>query len=445
MRSVLSVLLLAAVVTSMDIVDLAQELGASTLVGALQTAGLESTLRGAGPFTVFGPTNEAFDKLPEMITAAIEENPSLLSDILLFHVLAGQVMSSDLSNDLLAPSLNGDGDKIRANIYMVDGEQVITAAGSKVIMADQMAENGVIHVVDHVLIPPMGTLVAAAQANEKLSTLVDLVVAAGLVDALEVPENEPVTIFAPSNDAFEMAEDLDPTNIMAVTRVLKYHAVAMTAYSAGLSNGQQLMPMNMDVGPLFISRVGDKVYVNDAMVMSADETASNGVIHVLSKALSPPGGDLVDLAIAAGFSSLVEAIQAADLVSVLEGGPYTAFAPTNDAFERADIDMGDMEMLKKVLKYHVVPAVAYSFSLMDGQKIPTLMGDEITVSIGEGVMLNGMANVIETDVQATNGVIHIIDTVLMPRMDGDMGPIGSASGLVGSLALTLLSAIWCLL
>jgi uncharacterized surface protein with fasciclin (FAS1) repeats len=195
-----------------------------------------------------------------------------------------------------------------------------------------------------------------------------------------------------------------------------------------------------------ISVDGDTVMVNDATVVATDIKASNGVIHVIDAVLIPPADDtatsepattdemddetadgtVVDVAVASGeFPTLVAAIEAAGLVETLSGeGPFTVFAPTEEAFAAALESLGltaeellaDTELLTSVLTYHVLPteAMAEAVLTLDGESVATVNGADVTISVdGDTVMVND-ATVVATDIKASNGVIHVIDAVLIP-------------------------------
>merc|ERR1719181_740774 len=171
--------------------------------------------------------------------------------------------------------------------------------------------------------------------------------------------------------------------------------------------------------------------INDAKVTAADVMASNGVIHVIDKVLLPPTPEptqsIVDIALAdPNFSTLVEALTKADLVDTLSGdGPFTVFAPTNDAFAALGSTVDDLllpenkEQLRSVLLYHVLGSKVLSTDLSDGLTAETLQGDSVTAHVdGSTIMIND-ATVTAADVLATNGVIHVIDKVLLPPTEGD--------------------------
>jgi uncharacterized surface protein with fasciclin (FAS1) repeats len=232
-----------------------------------------------------------------------------------------------------------------------------------------------------------------------------------------------LTVFAPTDEAFA-ALGYYPNNIASVPNlkeILLYHVVAGTVYSFQLTSG--FVPtLN---GAAVEIKVNGGVMVNDANVVSADIKARNGVIHAIDEVLFPPKKNLVELAVSFNpgqFNKLVAAVIKAELVGTLsEGGPFTVFAPTDAAFEAAGIDPAAMtkEELIPVLLHHVVPGRVYSSDLVSGP-VPTLNGN-VTVNVSNLTITDGSnsmppANLIAAllNVQATNGVVHVIDKVLKP-------------------------------
>ncbi|NJN42635.1 MAG: fasciclin domain-containing protein [Flammeovirgaceae bacterium] len=274
------------------------------------------------------------------------------------------------------------------------------------------------------------TIVDIAVSNSQFSTLVAALTKAELVTALQ--GSGPFTVFAPTNDAFAAlltdlgATSLDDLSKEALTPILLNHVISgefkandlSTGYFESLSNSGP----NDQFIDLFIKTDGGVSVNGESNVTSADIPASNGVIHVVDKVILP--NDIVDIAVDnSNFTSLVGALGSADgdLVNVLKGGgPFTVFAPVNSAFESisgvvAGLSSGE---LADVLKYHVVAgANVLSSTLTNGMMVTTLSGT-FTVNIsGTSVTLTdesgATVNVIATDVQGKNGVIHVIDKVLL--------------------------------
>jgi uncharacterized surface protein with fasciclin (FAS1) repeats len=163
--------------------------------------------------------------------------------------------------------------------------------------------------------------------------------------------------------------------------------------------------------------------VDNAIVTVADIEASNGVIHVIDVVLLPETRTIVDIAVEDGrFTTLVTALEAAGLVEALQAeGPFTVFAPTDDAFAALpdgtlDSLLADTDALTKVLLYHVVDGKVMAAQVveLDGQEVETLSGDNVVVMIMDGSVKINDAQVIIPDIEASNGVIHVIDAVLVP-------------------------------
>merc|ERR1712168_713316 len=267
-----------------NLVEVAQSLGLKILVRAVTDAGLAKTIATGGPFTIFAPTDEAFMGLPRKVQEELKRNTTLLTQVLEYHVTNGKVLSTQLQNDLLVPTLIKT--NVRVNLYQ-DGK-IATINGAKVTKADQMATNGVIHVINRVMFPiPMGSVVDVVVKDQDFSTLLKAVQTAKLATTLS--GNGPFTVFAPTNEAFAKLPPgvLDNLlkNVTALTDVLTYHVVSGTFYSQGLASGdvKTLEGKNVQVS------VGDDgVMINTAKVIMADLSVTNGVIHVIDSVLIPP-------------------------------------------------------------------------------------------------------------------------------------------------------------
>jgi uncharacterized surface protein with fasciclin (FAS1) repeats len=263
-------------------------------------------------------------------------------------------------------------------------------------------------------------IVATAAHAGNFNTLLAAAKAAGLVDALKSPG--PITVFAPTDEAFAKLPKgtvqslLKPENREQLRQILTYHVVpgAVNAKAVtGMANSNTLSGLHITFNS------SDKgVYVNNARVIKADIAATNGVIHVVDTVMLPQ--DIIGTAVNSGkFNTLVAAIKAAGLTDALRGDkPLTVFAPTDEAF--AKLPKGTVESLLKpenkeqlvsILTYHVLSG---KVSLQ--QKTATLQGDSVSISSNCPIMVNN-AKVLISDIDVTNGVIHAIDTVLLPKTD----------------------------
>lgn len=274
------------------------------------------------------------------------------------------------------------------------------------------------------------TIVEIAAKDPQFSTLVAALKRVKLDATLQGAG--PFTVFAPTNAAFTaLGVDLATVSDQALTEILLYHVLGATVKAGDIKDGQTYVSTAAATGPggaalsVLIEKSGAGVKLNaTASVTTADIVAKNGVIHVIDKVITPL--DVVGHAAAnSNFTSLVGALGSAsgDLVNVLKGtGPFTVFAPLNSAFAAISSTVATLnaDQLSKVLTYHVVSgANVRSSTLTNGQQVTTVNGEQFTVNIsGSTVTLKdakgGSAGVVLVDVQAKNGVIHVLSSVLIP-------------------------------
>merc|ERR1712166_1593257 len=435
----------------------------STLVTALKAGALVDYLSAKGPFTVFAPTNEAFAKLPAATLTHLLDpaNVKELDALLEYHVVSGvAAFVKDLKDEEVIKTVEGQNVSIRVNPYGPDEPAVVINIGSTVVYADIAASNGVIHGIDTVLtIPPCPTpapnmtIVEVAETFDELSTLVTALKAADLEQALAGPT---LTIFAPTNQAFErlpkatLAHLLDPANIKEPVALLEYHVLPEQAsaeqiikFSKKYSVITTLEGRTVNVRTLPPNSLDETILViNDAFVTTADIRASNGFIHIIDTVLTVPKAakktSICDVVAAnPNLSTLNTALKATQFKYLCETSapqyPDTLFAPSNAAFDRLPkatlahlLNPANVGELATLLEYHVAPGLLpnpiayYSKDLTNGEKIPTLHintvtrdNDYVTVTIdpSKAILINN-AVVTTADIGAYNGVIHIIDTVL---------------------------------
>ena len=286
-----SVVLVIASTTSpsfgKDIVDTAVGAGSfKTLAAALQAADLVDALKGKGPFTVFAPTDEAFAKLPKGTVEHLlkPENKQQLIGVLTYHVVQGQVPASEVVELSGAKSLNGQ----QIDITIENGK--VSVDNANVLKTDIFCDNGVIHVIDQVILPASDNIPATAINAGTFKTLVAAAKAAGLVEALS--GDGPLTVFAPTDDAFAKLPEgtiqslLRPENKEKLVAILKYHVVAGRVYSSDALAAGRATTLQGDA--IRISVSGSTAMVNDAKLVATDIDASNGVIHVIDSVILPP-------------------------------------------------------------------------------------------------------------------------------------------------------------
>ena len=271
-------LLAAPAQAKSDIVSTAVKAGKfKTLAAALEAGGLVPALQGEGPFTVFAPTDEAFAKLPDGTLESLlkPENKAKLQAILKYHVVPGRVPAEKVVGMKGAVTLQGQ----RANIRVVDGAVMID--GAKVVKTDIDCTNGVVHVIDHVILPETRSITEVAAGKKQFWTLLKAAKAAGLAETLAT--KGPFTVFAPTDEAFDALPEgtvenlLKPENKETLKAILLYHVVPGRVYSE----------QAVELGEATTLQ-GGKVKVADLGIVATDVDASNGVIHVIDKVILPP-------------------------------------------------------------------------------------------------------------------------------------------------------------
>ncbi|MDG1873205.1 MAG: fasciclin domain-containing protein [Mariniblastus sp.] len=270
-----------------DIVDTAVGAGKfKTLVAAVQAGGLVDTLKGKGPFTVFAPTDEAFKKLPKGTVESLlkPENKKQLQAILTYHVVGGNVMAADVVKLDSAKTVQGK------NVAIKVSDAGVMVNNAKVVVTDIKCKNGVIHVIDSVLLPPATPdVVDTAVAAGQFKTLVAAVQAAGLVDTLK--GEGPFTVFAPTDAAFAkipaatIAELLKPENKSKLAAILTYHVVAGKVMAADVVKITSAKTVNGQSAAVKVE--GGKVMIDGAQVIKTDIECGNGVIHVIDSVIMP--------------------------------------------------------------------------------------------------------------------------------------------------------------
>ena len=299
MKRITTVLSLAAIFTcslsaqatnpkKADIVDTAVAAGSfKTLAAALGAANLVDTLKGKGPFTVFAPTDAAFAKLPKGTVESLLEKKNLgkLTSILTYHVVPGNMMAGQVLKQSGLVTVNGQ----RAGLAM-DKKTGASISGAKIIKTDIQCSNGVIHVIDAVMLPTAGDIVDVAAKAGSFKTLIAAAKAAGLVETLK--GKGPLTVVAPTDEAFAklpagtVANLLKPENKAQLVKILTYHVVPGRAFAKAVAGAKQVK--SVEGSPIKITVKKGKVMANEATIIATDINASNGVVHVIDRVIMPP-------------------------------------------------------------------------------------------------------------------------------------------------------------
>ncbi|KYP16257.1 fasciclin domain-containing protein [Flavihumibacter sp. CACIAM 22H1] len=282
------------------------------------------------------------------------------------------------------------------------------------------------------------TIWELASSDGRFSLLKAAVARAGLVPALN-DKKARLTVFAPTDDAFKAAgyktvADIAKAPADALKSILLYHFISDELFAAEIPQASNTPVRSENGQPLYVTRTNaGNVFINGVKVIIADIDCSNGVIHVVDRVLIPAPGTIVALAAAnPNLSLLVAAVLRAgasgtDVAAILgSDGPFTVFAPTNQAFVAAGlpsveaINTTDPSFLLNILAYHVLVGTrVFSSDLVNGASVETFQGGSLKISLGSTATVKGNSNtaaskIILTDLVATNGVVHVIDQVLLP-------------------------------
>ena len=433
-----------------NIIDVATEAGGfSEFLAAAESAGLLDALTDeTASLTIFAPTDDAFTALGKIASPSLGAKVALselssaeLANILLYHVLSDEVSVEDAGElaPIAVPTLNG----ADVAITMRDDDYLYVNM-AKVVSYDIEASNGVIHVIEEVLLPPdtsMSDMSIAdiVEASDDFDTLETAVVTANKLTDL-ADDEAMLTVFAPTDAAFaelgDAALNYALGNLDLLTNTLDYHVVdgaelyASDAIVAA-ADGIAVAMSNGDPSTFTLDYTG--VMINDANIVTTDIVASNGVIHVIDMVMDAPSSEpppiAITLAAEGSFTTLVGLVAEADLTDALmdPSANLTVFAPTDDAFALIPGDdlaalRADTAALASALQYHLYTDTidAADLALLAGTPLSMATGDtaDISTTSDGGVKIND-ANVVTADIAANNGIIHAINRVIFPSEDDE--------------------------
>lgn len=414
----------------------------TTLVAALGATGLDATLSDtASTFTVFAPTDDAFALLGQDTIDALLADTDTLSNILTYHVISGEVNAAAAIAAVGTTVEMVNGDLVGLSL---DGDSLLVNT-STVIITDLQTDNGIIHVIDAVLIPPTAkgeptmNIVETAVAAGNFTTLVAALQATDLDAALANPDAS-FTVFAPTDDAFALIGEETIATLLANTDVLSeillQHVVEgeVSSVTAFTLNGASAETLSTNLIPIAINSSTDFLTFGGANVVVKDIYTTNGVIHVIDMVVvgdvevPAPNMSIVDVAVENGnFTTLVAALQATGLDSVLANldTDFTVFAPTDAAFallgdEAIAALLNDADALSNILLYHVVPGAtvlqdaAVAKAQSDDKMVSMANEQMASLSLSGSTLYINKSAVSAANVMADNGVIHVVDQVLLP-------------------------------
>ncbi|XP_041652565.1 periostin, osteoblast specific factor b isoform X1 [Cheilinus undulatus] len=402
--------------TIQDVIEVNDDL--TTLSDLAQNAGLLEKLGEAGQYTLFAPTNEAFDSLGPDVLERIQSNSEALKALINFHLLNSVQCSEAIMAGSSYETLEGNNIEIGC-----DGESLTVNGIKMVSKKDIVTTNGVIHLIDKVLMPDSAKQVMELVGSSQ-STFGDMVSELGLSAAMR-PEAE-YTLLAPVNAVFTdevMSMDQRQLKIILENHVLKNKLVLGQLY-----NGQRLETIGGKTLRVFIYRTA--VCIENSCLVRGSKEGSNGALHVMKTLLKPAEKNMLEILTEnGGFKIFLSLMEAAGLTDLLrQEGDYTMFAPSDKAFaslSSSDMDLlkSDINALRTILLYHISNGVFIGGGLETGvtNLLKSFQGSNLKLVFANNAVQVNSVEVPESDIMASNGVVHFVNQVLYP---GDI-PVGS--------------------
>uniref|UniRef100_A0A8C5H7W2 Transforming growth factor-beta-induced protein ig-h3 n=1 Tax=Gouania willdenowi TaxID=441366 RepID=A0A8C5H7W2_GOUWI len=359
---------------------------------AFEAAELSSLLEDEGPFTIFAPTNKAFEKIPPETLNRILGDPVALRDLLNYHILRTMQCSEAVLSGTPMETLQGTTLEVSC-----DGDKMTLNGKAIVIRKDQLGTNGVVHFIDELLIPDSAKTLLELAQGLPVSTVTQLFVEAGLSDHLT--GSEALTMIAPLNDV-TMTPDMK--------QLLTNHILKQQISSKSLFDGQMLETLGGLQLRVFVYR--NSLCIENSCIAAHDRTGRYGSLLTVDKVLTPPTGTLMDILKAdARFSRLLEALQTAGMMELLnQQSTLTFFAPTNEAFDAlppAELNQL-LRALSRLLRLHLGAGLLVSGGVSSHTRLPPLQGDKLELGMRNYTVYVNRVAVVEADMMATNGVVH---------------------------------------
>ncbi|XP_068596245.1 transforming growth factor-beta-induced protein ig-h3 [Brachionichthys hirsutus] len=388
------------------IIDVADDL--ETLRTAMAAAGLTSMLESEGQYTVFAPTNEAFEKIPQATLNRILGDPVALKDLLNYHILRHMQCAESIVSGVSMETLQGTALEVGC-----DRDQVTLNGKAIVTLKDQLGTNGVVHYINELLIPDSAKVLLELAEGSNVAIATRLFMEAGLTPQLT--GSEALTMLAPLDDAFKGSPAMTPE----LQKLLTNHVVKEQLSSKSLYHGQELETLGGLKLRVFVYR--NNLCIENACIAAHDKTGRFASMFTVDKVLAPPMGTVMDVLKAEDrFSLLVGAVQTAGMTELLNRqGQLTFFAPTDDAFnamppaERSRL-MRNRQELSGVLRYHLGEGLLVSGGVGSHTRIQPLLGEKLELGVRNYTVYVNKVPVADADLMATNGVVHAVDSIIRP-------------------------------
>ncbi|XP_014894430.1 periostin [Poecilia latipinna] len=372
---------------------------------------LRQEIESTGTFTVFAPSNEAWDELNPTARAALEDNVNIeLFNALHYHTVNHRLMTKDMKNGMTVTSMYND-QAIFINHYP---NGVVTVNCARIIHGNQIATNGVVHVIDRVIRSVTGTIKDYLESEEELSSINNAVFIAGVMDKLGQPGQ--FTMFAPTNEAFDKLTPGFMESIFENEPVIKalvtYHLLNSVQCAEAIMAGS--VYETEEGSTIEIGCDGDSLTVNGIkMVLKKDIVTSNGVIHLIDQVLIPDSAKEVRELVGKSQSTFGDLVSEMGLTSSLSSDTqYTLLAPLNAVF--TDEVMADDEYLRIILQNHMLKLKISLSMLFNGQLLETLSGQLLRVFIYRTAVCIESACMVRGSKEGMNGALHVMTSLIKP-------------------------------
>ncbi|XP_041116219.1 periostin-like isoform X2 [Polyodon spathula] len=395
--------------TIQEVIEVEDDL--SSFRTAAVASGMLEILGKPGHYTIFAPTNEAFEELPLAVLERIMGDKVALQALLKFHILDSVQCSEAIMGGASYETLEGNNIEIGC-----DGES-ITINGVKMVKSkDIVTTNGVIHLIDQVLIPDSAKQVLELTGSSH-TTFTDLIAKMGLAAAMRA-EGE-YTLLAPFNEAF--SHEVTTMDQRSLRLILENHILKFKVILSQLYNGQRLETLGGKFLRVFIYRTA--VCIENSCLLRGSKEGRNGAIHLLRNIIRPAEKSMLEiLSEDDRFSMFLTLIDAAGLTEILlQDGDWTLFAPTNDAFdglseEEMEILTSDPNALRTILLYHLSNGIFIGDGMEGGvtNLLKSIQGSNLMVKQVNNTIVVNEVKAVKNDVMATNGVIHVVNSLLYP-------------------------------
>uniref|UniRef100_A0A8C7U594 Periostin n=1 Tax=Oncorhynchus mykiss TaxID=8022 RepID=A0A8C7U594_ONCMY len=373
---------------------------------------LREEIEGSGSYTFFAPSNDAWDLLDGEVRSALVSNVNIeLYNALHYHMANKRLQTKDLKNGLVVDSMYND-----LGLYINHySNGIVTVNCARIIHGNQVATNGVVHVIDRVITGVSNTIQDVIEVDDDLTTLSDVALASGLLDKLGQPGQ--YTLFAPTNDAFAKLDSDVLQRLMGdkgvLQALLNFHMLNSVQCSEGIMSGQTFETLeghNIEIGC-----DGESLTVNGIkMVLKKDIVTTNGVIHLIDEVLMPDSAKQVMELLTPSQSTFSDMVSELGLSTAMEAkAEYTLLAPLNSVFTD-EVMAIDQSFLKMILENHILKEKITLGQLYNGQRLETIAGKFLRVFIYRTAVCIENSCLVRGSKEGSNGALHLMKTLMKP-------------------------------